>query len=90
MSEYTRPELLVDGAWLQAHLDDANLRIVDCDGRDAYRRAHIPGAVGVQDNTFKNPDDRRFVMTPEQFAQRLKSDYDKYGKLIREVGAKVD
>ncbi len=29
-------------------------------------------------------------MTPEQFAQRLKSDYDKYGKLIREVGAKVD
>jgi tripartite-type tricarboxylate transporter receptor subunit TctC len=29
-------------------------------------------------------------MTPEQFAQRLKSDYDKYGKLIRQVGAKVN
>jgi tripartite-type tricarboxylate transporter receptor subunit TctC len=29
-------------------------------------------------------------MTPEQFAQRLKSDYDKYGKLIKEVGAKID
>ncbi|MBI4195223.1 MAG: tripartite tricarboxylate transporter substrate binding protein [Betaproteobacteria bacterium] len=29
-------------------------------------------------------------MTPEQFAQRLKSDYDKYGKLIREVGARID
>ncbi|MGZ5138516.1 MAG: Bug family tripartite tricarboxylate transporter substrate binding protein, partial [Burkholderiales bacterium] len=30
------------------------------------------------------------VMTPEQFAQRLKSDYDKYEKVIRISGAKVD
>lgn len=29
-------------------------------------------------------------MTPEQFAQRLKSDYDKYGKLIKAVGVKVE
>lgn len=29
-------------------------------------------------------------MTPEQFALRLKADYDKYGKLIPLVGAKVD
>ena len=29
-------------------------------------------------------------MTPEQFAQRLKSDYDKYEKVIRISGAKVD
>ncbi len=29
-------------------------------------------------------------MTPEQFTQRLKSDYDKYGKLIREIGVKID
>jgi len=28
-------------------------------------------------------------MTPEQFAARLKSDYDKYGKLIKETGAKA-
>jgi tripartite-type tricarboxylate transporter receptor subunit TctC len=30
------------------------------------------------------------VMTPDQFAQRLKSDYDKYEKVIRISGAKVD
>lgn len=29
-------------------------------------------------------------MTPEQFAQRLKSDYEKYGKLIKAVGAKLE
>ncbi len=29
-------------------------------------------------------------MTPEEFAKRLKSDYDKYGELIRLVGAKVN
>lgn len=29
-------------------------------------------------------------MTPEQFAVRLKSDYDKYAKVIRESGARVD
>lgn len=29
-------------------------------------------------------------MTPEQFAQRLKSDYDKYEKVVRISGAKID
>ena len=29
-------------------------------------------------------------MTPEEFAARLKSDYDKYGKLIKAIGAKLE
>jgi len=29
-------------------------------------------------------------MTPEEFAQRLKSDYEKYGKLIKQTAAKVN
>ncbi len=29
-------------------------------------------------------------MSPEQFTKRLKSDYDKYGRLIKESGAKID
>jgi thiosulfate/3-mercaptopyruvate sulfurtransferase len=65
--------MLVEGAWLQDHLGDPNVRIVDCDTRDAYRRAHIPGAVFPSDTFLKNPDDRRFVMTPEQFAAEMKS-----------------
>lgn len=29
-------------------------------------------------------------MTPAEFAKRLKSDYDKYGKVIKETGARID
>ena len=71
MTNYARAELLVDADWLQAHLEDPNLRIVDCDPPDAYRRVHIPGAVSPKDNYLKNPDDRRFIMTPQQFAAEM-------------------
>lgn len=38
--------LLVDAEWLQAHLEDANVRIVDmASERRTYRRSHVPGAV---------------------------------------------
>ncbi len=71
MSDYIHPEMLVDGDWLQARLNDSNLRIVDCDVRDAHRRAHIPGAVPVEDHYFKNPNNRKFVMEPDQFARTM-------------------
>jgi thiosulfate/3-mercaptopyruvate sulfurtransferase len=73
MADYARGDILVEGAWLQEHLNDPNMRIVDCDVRDAYRKAHIPGAVFPSDTFLKNPDDRRFVMTPEQFIAEMKS-----------------
>jgi thiosulfate/3-mercaptopyruvate sulfurtransferase len=39
-------QLLVDSAWLETHLNDANLRVVDMvSERKAYRRGHIPGAI---------------------------------------------
>ena len=42
---YARPEMLVEPTWLEAHVNDANVRIVDCDLQQAYRRAHIPNAI---------------------------------------------
>lgn len=71
MADYAHPEMLVDGDWLEAHLEDPNVRIVDCDPPDAYRRVHIPGSVNPNDNYLKNPDDRRFIMQPEQFAAEM-------------------
>jgi len=73
MAEYARGDMLIEGAWLQEHLNDPDLRIVDCDTRDAYRRGHIPGAVFPSDTFLKNPEDRRFIMTPDQFAAEMKS-----------------
>jgi len=40
----TTVEPIVSTEWLEAHLNDPNIRIVDVSDRDAYDRAHIPGA----------------------------------------------
>ncbi len=54
---YARPEILVESDWLQARLDDPNLRIIDCDQIDGYRRAHLPGAVGIPEHHYiKHPE----------------------------------
>ena len=52
--QYVPPEYLVATKWLSENMEHKNLRIVDCDNQDAYRRAHIPGAVNVKDNYYKN------------------------------------
>ena len=65
---YAHPELLVDTAWIEAHGDDANVVLVDCDVEAGYNRGHIPGAVLVPDNFEKNPDTNRVhIMDPSQF-----------------------
>lgn len=69
---YTDADLLVDCQWLQAHLDDPGLRIVDCDVPDAYRRAHVPGALTYDVfHYLKDKDDPRFIMSPGQFAAAM-------------------
>ena len=68
--------LLVDTAWLAAHLGDGNLRIVDMvsEPRD-YRRRHIPGAVylNVDDARIKVPAGGYRLPTPAE-GERLVSD----------------
>ena len=44
---YANPDILVETDWLEARLDDADIRIVDCAPLDAYGRAHIKNAVGI-------------------------------------------
>jgi thiosulfate/3-mercaptopyruvate sulfurtransferase len=44
---YAQPELLVETDWLAERLDDPQIRIVDCDPLDVYRRAHIKNAIGI-------------------------------------------
>ena len=71
MAEYARADLLVDGAWLEAHLGDVGLRIVDCDGAVAYRRAHVPGAVFSESHPYKSAANHRVVMEPEEFGAAM-------------------
>ena len=72
---YAHPELLVEPAWLQEHLDDPGVRVIDCDVAPMYQRAHIPGAVGIPAGVhhyLKEPaeEGREYglhVMSPERF-----------------------
>ena len=40
----TSVEPIVSTEWLQAHLNDSNIRVIDVGERDDYDHAHIPGA----------------------------------------------
>jgi thiosulfate/3-mercaptopyruvate sulfurtransferase len=59
---YVHPEVLVDADWVQAHLQDPNVRLIEVDvDTKAYSQGHIPGAVGfdwqkeLQDQIIRAP-----------------------------------
>lgn len=70
---YAHPELLVEPDWLAAHSDDPDVRIIDCAALEAYRRAHIPGAVQlpvhfyIKDDDPAGSDHGTLVMRPDKF-----------------------
>ena len=67
---YVHPEYLVDTEWVAAHLNDANVRIIESDEDSLlYAIGHIPGAVQVDwFSTLQHPL-RRDFLTKEQFEQ---------------------
>jgi thiosulfate/3-mercaptopyruvate sulfurtransferase len=45
---YAHPETLVDAGWVEAHLHDPQVRLIEVDvDTTAYEQGHIPGAVGL-------------------------------------------
>jgi thiosulfate/3-mercaptopyruvate sulfurtransferase len=59
---YIHPEALVDAEWVQAHLTDSTVRLIEVDvDTTAYEQGHIPGAVGfnwqreLQDQVVRAP-----------------------------------
>jgi thiosulfate/3-mercaptopyruvate sulfurtransferase len=47
MAEYANPEALVETDWLEEHVDDAAIRVIEVDeDTEAYEKGHIRGAVG--------------------------------------------
>ena len=75
--DYARPEILAEPDWLAAHADDADVRIIDCATVEAYRRAHIPGAVQLPVHYYIKEDDPAgsdhgvFVMPPDSFERLM-------------------
>ena len=60
--------------------------IVDRLNADIQKILRMPDVSATLKSQTLDP----LIMTPEQFAARMKSDYDKYEKVIRATGAKID
>ena len=59
---YAHPEALVDAEWVETHLQDSKVRLIEVDvDTNAYEQGHIPGAVGfnwqkeLQDQIVRSP-----------------------------------
>ncbi|OGA39838.1 MAG: hypothetical protein A3G24_16250 [Betaproteobacteria bacterium RIFCSPLOWO2_12_FULL_62_13] len=72
-------------AWVGAYVPAGTPKpIVDKLNAEIKKALADPGVTNKLSSLAFDP----MHMTPEQFSRRLKSDYEKYGKIIRESGAK--
>jgi thiosulfate/3-mercaptopyruvate sulfurtransferase len=72
MADYANPEALVDTAWLEEHLSDQNLAIVEVDeDTSAYEKGHIPNAIAINWETQLHDLPRRDFISSEQLAKLL-------------------
>jgi thiosulfate/3-mercaptopyruvate sulfurtransferase len=69
MSAYAK-DVLVEPSWLEEHLDDPNIRIVEVDENpQLYTEAHIPGAIGFDWKADLQDPVRRDFLGPEEFGR---------------------
>ena len=71
---YTRPDVLVSTEWLAAHLDDPQIRILECD-EDVllYHTEHIPNAQKIDWHEELNDPVLRDYVSSKQFQEVLRS-----------------
>jgi thiosulfate/3-mercaptopyruvate sulfurtransferase len=81
---YAHPEALVSTDWLAAHLEDPQIRILDCSfkmpgaaptAREDYERGHISGAVFFDIDEIAGPGTGlpHMVPSPERFARKMEA-----------------
>jgi thiosulfate/3-mercaptopyruvate sulfurtransferase len=81
IKRYTRNDLLVEPDWIQEHLHDLDLRVIDCRPEGAYRQGHIPRAVRLpvppepedpDPMWLKDAVDAKHVMSASDFADLMR------------------
>jgi len=72
-SAYSHPEALVDTEWVEKHVDDPSVRIVEVDYDPVanYSVGHVPGAVLFDWRKDMNDEPRRDILTKAQLEQLL-------------------
>ena len=69
MADYAK-DVLVDTQWVEDHLDDDSIRIVEVDENPAlYAEAHIPGAIGFDWQKDLQDQVKRDFLGPEDFGE---------------------
>jgi thiosulfate/3-mercaptopyruvate sulfurtransferase len=69
MAEYAK-DVLVETQWVEDHLDDDSIRIVEVGENPAlYAEAHIPGAIGFDWKTDLQDQVKRDFLGPEDFGK---------------------
>jgi thiosulfate/3-mercaptopyruvate sulfurtransferase len=69
VAEYAK-DVLVEPEWLQEHLDDDGIRIVEVDENPAlYAEAHIPGAIGFDWQKDLQDQVKRDFLGPREFGE---------------------
>jgi thiosulfate/3-mercaptopyruvate sulfurtransferase len=69
MAEYAK-DVLVDTQWVENHLSDESIRIVEVDENPAlYAEAHIPGAIGFDWKKDLQDQVKRDFLGPEEFGE---------------------
>jgi thiosulfate/3-mercaptopyruvate sulfurtransferase len=67
VADYAK-DVLVDTQWVEDHLDDDSIRIVEVDENPAlYAEAHIPGAIGFDWKTDLQDQVQRDFLGPDDF-----------------------
>jgi thiosulfate/3-mercaptopyruvate sulfurtransferase len=63
-------DVLVEPEWLERHVDDPSIRIVEVDEKPAlYREAHIPRAIGFDWRQDLQDQVKRHVLAPDDFGR---------------------
>lgn len=74
MAEYANPTILVTTDWVQEHLKDPKIRLVEVDvDTKAFDAGHIPGAVGFNWQTQLQDQLRRDIITKDNFEKLIGS-----------------
>jgi thiosulfate/3-mercaptopyruvate sulfurtransferase len=73
MPDYAK-DVLVDTQWVEDHLDDDSIRIVEVDENPAlYAEAHIPGAIGFDWKKDLQDQVKRDFLGPQEFGELMGS-----------------
>ena len=69
MADYAK-DVLVETQWVENHLNDDSIRIVEVDENPAlYAEAHIPGAIGFDWKKDLQDQVKRDFLGPQEFGE---------------------